>query len=46
MMLNYENGNRGGITRAIYHYVEANNKYICNYDETKENTYPPGKRTS
>ena len=39
MVLDYGNGIRGGITRAIYHYDEADNKYLHDYDETKENTY-------
>ena len=39
MIFDYENGIRGGITRAICHYVAANNKCICNYDVSKESTY-------
>ena len=36
---NDENGIRVGITRVIRHYAEANNKYMCDYDETKESIY-------
>ena len=32
----YANGIRGGITRAVCHYVEANNKNIFGYDEQKK----------
>ena len=31
MILDYKNGYRGGITRAICHYAEANNKYLLEY---------------
>lgn len=37
-LLDYESAIRGGIIRAIWHYVEANNKYMNEYDETKEST--------
>ena len=36
MILDYGNGIRGGIARAIYHNDEANYKYLHGYDETKE----------
>ena len=36
MMPDYENAIGGVITRAICHYGEANNKYMRDYDETKE----------
>ena len=39
MILDYENGIRGGIPKAIYQYGKANNKYIHDYDETKESTH-------
>ena len=39
MILDYENSIRGGITRAICHYVKANNKYMHRQDETKESSY-------
>ena len=36
MILDYENGIRVEIIRAICHYDEANNKYMHYYDKTKE----------
>lgn len=36
MILYYENSIKGGMTRAIHHNVETNNKYMCSYDKTKE----------
>ena len=36
MILDYENGIWGGITKAISHYAEANNKYMHGCDKTKE----------
>lgn len=39
MLLDYEIGVRGGITRVLRHYTEANNKYINGYDKSKESTY-------
>ena len=36
MTLDYKNPITGGITKAICLYGEANNKYIQDYDETKE----------
>ena len=38
MILEYKISVGGGITRAIFHYGEANNKYIHGYVETKEST--------
>ena len=32
MILDYENGYRGGIRRDIFHYAEANNKYMLGCD--------------
>ena len=37
MILNYENGVRG-IVRDICYYSKANNKYLHDYDATKEST--------
>ena len=39
MLLDYEIGVRGGITRVLRHYTESNNKYINDYDKSKESTY-------
>ena len=39
MILDYTNSIIGGITRAIHHYAEADNKYVYNYDEKKESSY-------
>ena len=36
MVLDYGNGIRRGITRAIYHYDEADNKYLHECDETEK----------
>ena len=33
MILDYNDAIKGGITRAICHYAEANNKYMHDYDE-------------
>ena len=30
---------RGGICHAIHRYAKANNKYIKNYDKSKESSY-------
>ena len=35
MLLMLEKGNRGGKTLAIDRYAKPNNKYMDNYDETK-----------
>ena len=34
-----EKGIRGGIYHEIYKYLEANNKYMNNYDKNKESSY-------
>lgn len=34
-----ENDIARGITRAIHNYAGSNNKYIFDYDETKEEEY-------
>ena len=39
MLLLVEKGIRGGICHAIHRYVEANNKYMKNYDKNKESSY-------
>ena len=39
MFLIIEIGIRGGICHAIHRYVEANNKYMKNYDKNKESSY-------
>ena len=39
MLLDNENGKRVGIKRVISQHAEANNKYMYDYDETKESTY-------
>ena len=36
MLLMIEPGTTAGMRLAIYRYVEANNKYMKNYDENKE----------
>ena len=38
MVLYYKNGIRAGITWAICHCTEGNNKYIYVYDETNESS--------
>ena len=32
----YEKGIRVGITRAILHHMETNNKYMYDYDKSKK----------
>ena len=39
MILDYENGIKGGITRAILHYIEAINKCMHCYYKSKESSY-------
>ena len=39
MLLIIEKGIRGRVHHAIHRYVEANNKYMKNYDENKESSY-------
>ena len=39
MILMSEKGIRGGLTQVIRKYVVANNKYLPNYDKTKNSTY-------
>ena len=39
MLLDYENGVRGGITRVLRHFTKAQNKYIHDYDKSKESAH-------
>ena len=39
MPLMVEKGIKAGICRTIHRYVKANDKYMKDYDETKESTY-------
>ena len=39
MLLMVEEGIRGGICHSIQRYAKANNKYMRNYDESKESSY-------
>ena len=39
MLLMIEEGIRGGICHAIHRYAKANNKYMKNYDKSKESSY-------
>ena len=34
-----EEGVRGGICHSIHRYAKANNKYMKNYDQSKESSY-------
>ena len=39
MLLLFEKGIRGGMCNSVYNYAKPNNKYMKNYDSTKESTY-------
>ena len=39
MLLLFEKGVRGGMCNAVCKYVKANNKYMKNYDKTKESIF-------
>ena len=39
MLLMIEEGIRGGICHAVHRYAKANNKYMKNYDKSKESSY-------
>ena len=39
MLLLFEKGIRGGMCNTIWRYVKTNNKYMKNYDTTKESQY-------
>ena len=39
MLLMVEEGIRRGICHSIHRYAKANNKYMENYDESKESSY-------
>ena len=39
MLLVLEEGIRGGICHAVHPYAKANNKYMRNYDKSKESSY-------
>ena len=39
MILDYKDTIRGETTRAIFHYADANNKYMHDYDEAKVSIY-------
>ena len=39
MLLMFEKGIRGGMCQVSHHYAKANNKYLKNYDKSKESSY-------
>ena len=39
ILLMVEEGIRGGICQSIHRHAKANNKYMKNYDESKESSY-------
>ena len=39
MLLIVKKGIRGGTCHAIHRYAKANNKYIKNYDKSKDSSY-------
>ena len=39
MLLMIEEGIRGGICHAVHRYAKVNNKYMKNYDKSKESSY-------
>ena len=39
MLLMIEERIRGGICHAVHRYAKANNKYMKNYDKSKESSY-------
>ena len=39
MLLRIEEGIRGGICHTVHRYAKANNKYMKNYDKSKESSY-------
>ena len=39
MLIEHENGIRGGMCNAVYRYAKANNKYMKNFDENILSTY-------
>ena len=39
LLLMVEKGIRRGICRSIYQYAKANNKYMKDYDKSKESSY-------
>ena len=41
MLIMFEEGTRGGISRASYRHAKANNKYMKNYDINIESSYLP-----
>ena len=39
MLLMIEEGIRDGICHAVHRYAKANNRYMKNYDKSKESSY-------